>query len=220
MKTLIAKAKISGFTLIEVLVVICVIAVLAAILLPALAPVKSRRTVSCMSNQKQIAIGFLMFKSDNGEKFPWQLSTTNGGAMEVRLDGHSSDQLRPSFQYVPNFSIYICPSDSNRITTSNITNFDDQSTSYFVNVDAAANNTDILTGDRHLNVKNKPINPGLFAYSNGETVSWATGFHHDAQNKPWGGLSFADGHVQFDNSDDLNSLLQKQTLATNHLAIP
>jgi Tfp pilus assembly protein PilE len=68
MKTLHAKAKISGFTLVEVLAVIFVLFVLAALLLPMFARVKSGRMEPCMFNQHQIAISFIMFADDNSGK--------------------------------------------------------------------------------------------------------------------------------------------------------
>lgn len=56
----------AGFTLIELLVVIAIIAVLVALLLPALAHAKaSARRVECLSRQKQWALGFHQYADDN-----------------------------------------------------------------------------------------------------------------------------------------------------------
>jgi prepilin-type N-terminal cleavage/methylation domain-containing protein len=222
MKTLSAKAKISGFTLIEVLVVIFVLAILAALLLPALNRPHNGGGPSCMSNQKQIALGFIMWNGDNNGRFPWQVSTTNSGTMEFVDDGHPSSQFRAILDYTKNLGTYICPTDTARQVATNYKTFSDSNTSYFVNVDATTNNPSltILTGDRYLQVKGKPVNPGLFNYSTNMTLNWAGGFHHNSHNEPWGVFSFADGHAQFVGSDDLNSFFQKQTLATTWLAIP
>lgn len=54
-----------GFTLIELLVVIAIISILAAILFPVFARVRENaRRSSCMNNQKQIALGMLMYAQD------------------------------------------------------------------------------------------------------------------------------------------------------------
>lgn len=55
-----------GFTLIELLVVIAVIAVLIAILLPALRSVKRQaQSLVCASNIRQLSLGFTMYQQDN-----------------------------------------------------------------------------------------------------------------------------------------------------------
>src|SRR5437868_8405678 len=72
-----------GFTLIELLAVIGIIAVLAAILLPALAAAshKSRQT-ACFNNLHQIGIAFTSFSLDHEGKYPMQIPARLEGSME------------------------------------------------------------------------------------------------------------------------------------------
>lgn len=61
-----------GFTLIELLVVISIIAVLVALLLPALSRAKeAARTIKCLANQHQISIGLGNYIGQNKDWLPF-----------------------------------------------------------------------------------------------------------------------------------------------------
>jgi prepilin-type N-terminal cleavage/methylation domain-containing protein len=63
-------ARRNGFTLIELLVVIAIIALLMAILMPALQRVKKQaQSVTCRSNLKQMGLTFTMYTEDNNGYF-------------------------------------------------------------------------------------------------------------------------------------------------------
>lgn len=98
-----------GFTLIELLVVIAIIAILAAILFPVFAKAREKaRQSSCLSNLKQIGLGFMQYAQDYDETMPtdWvDPSMTNnfGNRYSWRA------MLTP---YIKNTQIFSCPSAS------------------------------------------------------------------------------------------------------------
>ena len=65
--------------MIELLVVIGIIAILAGMLLPALAKAKLKATGAvCANNQKQLALAFIMYATDNGDKMMGSLASVTG----------------------------------------------------------------------------------------------------------------------------------------------
>ncbi len=103
--------KRTGFTLIELLVVIAIIAILAAILFPVFARAREKaRQTSCLSNQKQIALAFLMYSQDWDERFP---AVYNDGL--IPYGGSRYIWAQCLVPYIKNQDIFACPGGPNDV---------------------------------------------------------------------------------------------------------
>jgi len=214
------KGKFAGLTLVELLVVIAVIVILAAILLPAHVGSRRANVPVCMSNQKQIAIDLIIFEDDHAGKFPSQVSMTNGGSFEIVSNRSAASQFKTLLSYFggrPN--LLICPVDKTRHAATNVTNLKNENISYFLNLDAITNMNSVLTGDRHLELNHRAVSSGVFLQTTNMGLNWSSGFHGSA-SMPGGVLSFSDGHAQFAREEQLNLLLQAQPLETNRFCFP
>jgi prepilin-type N-terminal cleavage/methylation domain-containing protein len=130
-----------GFTLTELLVVIAVIAIMAAMLVPALS--KARHQIvaaACLGNQKQLAAAFQMYAQDNSERivqmadydtgdiiYPaggfWGGPTPEAGwksAAEAQAAAEAGlSSSNAFFFYCGNVRIYHCPGDLRQLLLPN-----------------------------------------------------------------------------------------------------
>jgi len=221
MKTLSAKVKISGLTLIELLVVICVIVVLAAILLPALSGGGRSHRIQCISNLRQIDIGFFMYAEDYGKTYPFQVSAEQGGTKEFIFTTHVFPHFEKLHKFIPGqqfYNLLVCPSDKTRKAGTNAEAFTDLNISYFLNADCSHTNNpsqSFLAGDRNLESNGQPVNLGLLNATTNINLTWSKEIHIQGGN-----LAFADGHVEFNKTDRFNAIIQQQPVSTNRIVIP
>ena len=109
-----------GFTLIELLVVVAIIAILAAMLLPALSRAKlSARRIVCVDNLKQLALATAMYVHDSDGYYPSSNASYKW-----------PEALRPGYQ---NFKILLCPDHGDGSNPVNIASADDAPRSYLIN---------------------------------------------------------------------------------------
>jgi prepilin-type N-terminal cleavage/methylation domain len=106
-----------GFTLLEMLMVVAIIGLLAALLLPGLAAAKARgRTATCKNNLRQMAHALAMYESDYGflpgcgdsligtNHFPWDFASTNSWLVRIQPYVGTNSDIFSCPDYVPHMN--------------------------------------------------------------------------------------------------------------------
>ena len=103
----------AGFTLIELLVVIAIIAILAGMLLPALSRAKAKaEAISCLNNDKQIAMLMQFYVMDNNDTYPGHRNgNLPNGRSEVILTNWWGVTIQ-GYGTVPQSNLFRCPSQN------------------------------------------------------------------------------------------------------------
>ena len=110
-----------GFTLVELLTVIAIISILAALAFPAFARAKaSAKQTHCLSNLSQIGRGMLIYMSDYDDVYPQALDASDryassiwGGRPQWQAQIANMPMMHEVVQpYLKSKEIFHCPSDS------------------------------------------------------------------------------------------------------------
>ena len=124
-----------GFTLIELLVVIAIIAILAAILFPVFSQAREKaRSISCLSNMKQMATSTMMYQQDYDEVLFFRTSSSTQ-IMRTPL-ANSSNAARwwnMVMPYIKSNQLFACPSDGTPTLSPDINGVLDIKRSYIAN---------------------------------------------------------------------------------------
>jgi prepilin-type N-terminal cleavage/methylation domain-containing protein/prepilin-type processing-associated H-X9-DG protein len=221
MKRLRHSRLVGGFTLIELLCVIAIIAILAALLLPAISQAKQRaKRVVCVNNLRETGLAFHIFANDHRGKLPMQVPASEGGSVEfVQAAVEASGALHFAFRHFQTLAnelatpqMLVCPSDT-RSPARHFPALSNEGVSYFVNVSAEhGKSTSLLAGDRNL-TNDWAGGRGWLSLDANSYLRWTHELHRFKGN-----VLFGDGHVE-----ELNGALLVNSLdptATARLALP
>ena len=199
-----------AFTLVELLVVVLVIGLVAAMLLPALSRERQKvRRMQCANNLKQLGLDFKVRSFDQSGK-----ATNSTPSSVVPAAGQAFAYFKLMASQLGTPARLICPADSRTAATDFGSGFSNTNVSYFINADLHHVGPQmLLAGDRNIQDESLPLK-GILIVTPRDDVSWSRELHNRTGN-----LLFGDGSVQQVNNFALREIVDNAT-RPNRLALP
>lgn len=216
MKPRFSNQRGRALTLVEVLVIIAILALLVALLLPALADAKKKaQRISCVNNLMQIGLGFRVWDNNHTNLYPMNVSTNLGGTLEFAFTSEVFRHFQVMSNELATPSVLVCPADERHRAKDFGPAFSNTNISYFVGVDADESNPQMpISGDRNIVGGTKRAN-GILEITTNQPAVWSSEMHDGVGN-----VVLTDGSAQQLTAISLQQFLHQTGLATNHLAIP
>lgn len=187
----------AGFSLLELLVSIAIIAILVAMLLPAVAKASGKaRQIKCLSGLRQTGVALQSFAQDHGDKYPTQVPSAQGGSMEANrelLPGSevlslSARHFQALAKDLVSPSLAVCPADQ-RTSAKSFASMTRSNVSYWLNPRAQPGNAIMfLAGDWNITRLEEPKGTN-------RAVVVKLGFTKAVHDER-GNILFGDGHVE------------------------
>lgn len=207
-----------GLTMLELLVIIAVVALLAIMVYPGGERDKKRALqVRCMSDLRQVGLGFHIWAGDQEVDFPNRRSTNYHGTEEFTSgpDAFRHFQVASNELNTPNILFCAAESDRNRSPATNFINFGNSNISYFVGLSATEFNPNtILAGDRNV-TNGTPLMNGVLELNTNHPAGWTSEMHNKVGN-----IVLADGSVQLESGIGLQATMTNTPAVTNRLLMP
>jgi prepilin-type processing-associated H-X9-DG protein len=202
--------------LIEIVVVLVVIVILVGMIVPA-GRVKDRDhdLLKCSNNLKTIGVAYRIWATDNGDHYPFNVSTNDGGTLELRHDILAQFRVLSNELSTP--KIVYCPRLNPKVTeATSWVGLTATSVGYFIGLNGSQTNAaSILAGDIGFTINDTTPRSGINEVRADARLAYGKDIHGGLAN-----ICLGDGSVSRFKNNEWPKYLNASGAATNLFLLP